>query len=563
MNIRIQQHNPIIGDIEGNKRLIEEAISAAETDGVDILLLPEMATCGYPPMDLLEYDAFLHRLYRANNEIADMAGETAVIFGTVTPNHSRLGRACYNSALVIHRHEIVAEIHKSLLPTYDVFDELRYFEPAQRVECVDLKGLKLGITICEDIWYNYSEPQYVTYGINPARELVAQGAELILNLSASPYTRNKPVQREKMLRRHAEELKVPILYANQAGGNTDTISDGDSLAMNYKGKVVARAEMFRESSIDVQWNSRDAAISAADEEKVAAVPSLVEQLLHCLVTGLRDYLRKTGVADKVLIGLSGGIDSALVACIAREAVGADRVVGITMPSEFSSEGSVSDSEILANNLGIKCHHLAIKNIFNLFNETLAPLFEGTSFGVAEENIQPRIRSTLLMAYSNKFGHMLLNTGNKSELATGYSTLYGDMAGGLSIIGDLYKTEVYEMAHWLNNDYYDNEIIPGNILSKPPSAELRPDQKDSDSLPDYEVLDGILRAYIEEQCAMEEIVDRGYNHQTVKRVLRLVDQMEFKRAQAAPVLKVSPKAFGPGRRWPIVQQWSQNRTEIKV
>jgi len=276
--------------------------------------------------------------------------------------------------------------------------------------------------------------------------------------------------------------------------------------------------------------------------------------------GLRDYLHKTGAEDKVLIGLSGGIDSALAACIAKEALGPDRVTGITMPSAFSSEGSVSDSEVLARNLGIEFRQLAIKDIYDAFDNTLADVFEGTVFGVAEENIQPRIRSTLLMAYANKFGHMLLNTGNKSELATGYSTLYGDMAGGLAVIGDLYKTEVYEVAHWLNNDYYDDEIIPRTTMSKPPSAELRPGQKDSDSLPDYEVLDAVLKAYLEEQCSAEEILNRDFDHAVVRRILTLVDRMEFKRAQAAPVLKVSSKAFGSGRRWPIAQRWSQNRFE---
>lgn len=559
MNIRIQQHNPIIGDIEGNKRLIEEAVSAAEEDHVDLLLLPEMATCGYPPMDLLEYDSFLSRLYEVNEQITNRVGDIVVVLGTVTPNTSGSGRRCYNSALVIHQGKIEAEVHKALLPTYDVFDELRYFEPDRKFECVEVEGQMLGITICEDIWYNYGEPQYLTYEMNPVKELAAEGAEIILNLSASPYMRNKPASRENMLRRQVEEFKLPILYANQVGGNTETVSDGDSLAMNRKGEVIARAGMFQENAIDVHWNVDDASLHAVSDSSTE-VPLLTEQLWHCVVMGLRDYIHKTGVADNVLIGLSGGIDSALVACIAKEALGADGVVGITMPSEFSSEGSVSDSELLAQNLGIECKKLAIKDIYNAFGKTLAPSFEDTSFGVAEENIQPRIRGTLLMAYSNKFGPMLLNTGNKSELATGYCTLYGDMAGGLAVIGDLYKTEVYKVAHWLNNDYYKSEIIPRAILSKPPSAELRPDQKDSDSLPDYNVLDAILKAYLEEQCSIEEILDRGFDPGTVTRILALVDNMEYKRAQAAPVIKVSSKAFGSGRRWPMVQRWTQNRSE---
>ncbi|SMO77439.1 NAD+ synthase [Fodinibius sediminis] len=562
MNIRIEQHNPTIGDLEGNKKRILEAITAARDDGMDMLILPELATCGYPPMDLLEYDSFLNEVYSINQQLAAEVREMVVVLGTITPNKSGPGRKCYNSALVVEHGEVKAEIHKALLPTYDVFDELRYFEPARSFECVAVGKRKVGITICEDIWYNYSDPQYLTYDINPAQELVGQGAEMILNLSASPYTRNKPAGRERMLRRHAEEFEIPLLYANQVGGNTETIADGDSLAMNRKGEVVARAGMFKEDAVAVSWKGSE--LAALDEKKgITGVPSLEEQLFSGLVLGLRDYLRKTGVADKVLLGLSGGIDSALVACIAAEALGADRVVGITMPSEFSSEGSVRDSEILAHNLGIEFQALPIRKIYEVFDEALAPFFEGTPFGVAEENLQPRIRGTLLMAYSNKFGHMLLNTGNKSELATGYCTLYGDMAGGLSVIGDLYKTEVYEVAHWLNNDYYKNEIIPQSILSKPPSAELRPDQKDSDSLPEYDVLDTILKAYLEEQSSVKEIVEYGYDQQTVSRILNLVDQMEYKRAQAAPVLKVSSKAFGSGRRWPMVQRWTQNRSANKI
>lgn len=561
MDIRIQQHNPTIGDLDGNRKLIEEAIAEAEQEDVDLLLLPELATCGYPPMDLLEYDSFLNRLYEVNEQIVDGVGETVVVLGTVMPNRSGVGRRCFNSALVMHQGAVKAEVHKTLLPTYDVFDELRYFESTNSFECVEINGHKMGITICEDIWYNYIDPQYLTYGINPARELVEQGAEIILNLSASPYTRNKPASREVMLRKQISQLKVPILYTNQVGGNTETVSDGDSLAINEQGEVIARAGMFQSNAIDIQWDT-ETPLRAIGEGTIE-VPPLVEQLFQCVVLGLRDYLRKTGVADKVLIGLSGGIDSTLVACIAKEALGADRVLGITMPSEFSSEGSVSDSEALAQNLGIGFREIAIKDIYDAFGDALAPFFEGTSFGVAEENIQPRIRGTLLMAYSNKFGHMLLNTGNKSELATGYCTLYGDMAGGLSVIGDLYKTEVYKVAHWLNNDYYKSEIIPEAILSKPPSAELRPDQKDSDSLPDYEVLDAILRAYIEGQSSAEEIMDRGFENRTVNRILTLVDQMEYKRAQAAPVLKVSSKAFGSGRRWPMVQRWTQNRSENTV
>lgn len=557
MNIRIQQQNPIIGDLEGNFRLIDEAITSAEHEDVDLLIFSELVTCGYPPMDLLEYEGFLSELYAMNEKIAGRVGETAVILGTVTPNKSGVGRSCYNSALLMHDGEVKEEIHKSLLPTYDIFDELRYFEPARNLQCVDINGSKIGITICEDIWYNYSDPQYLTYDVNPARELVDRGADMIVNLSASPYTRNKPAGREKMLNKHIEDLNVPILYANQVGGNTGSVSDGDSLALDPKGQIVARAAMFQEDAIDIRWNTDEKSLSNIGSSK-AVVPVLPRQLFECMVLGLQDYLKKARVADKVVLGLSGGIDSALVACIAKEALGASNVLGITMPSQYSSEGSVTDSELLAQNLGIECEELPIKEAYNAFERTLAPFFDGTSFGVAEENLQPRIRGTLLMAYSNKFGHMLLNTGNKSELATGYCTLYGDMAGGLAIIADLYKTEVYEVAHWLNNHYFNREVIPESILSKPPSAELRPEQKDSDSLPRYEVLDAILKAYLEEQCSVKQITDRGFDKEVVVKILTLVDAMEYKRSQASPAIKLSPKAFGSGRRWPMVQRWTQNR-----
>lgn len=558
MNIRIQQQNPTIGDLEGNFKLIDQAITSAEQDGVDLLIFSELVTCGYPPMDLLEYDGFLSELYTMNGKIAELVGETAVILGTVTENNSAVGRSCYNSALLIYDGEVKEEIHKSLLPTYDVFDELRYFEPARNLRCVDIDGHKIGITICEDIWYNYSDPQYLTYDVNPAAELVDRGADMIVNLSASPYTRNKPEGREKMLNKHIKDLNVPIVYANQVGGNTGLVSDGDSLALDSKGSVIARAKMFKEDAIDLRWNSDEKSLVNIGSAK-AAVPELPQQLFECMVSGLQDYLTKTGVADKVVLGLSGGIDSALVACIAKEALGSSKVLGITMPSQYSSDGSITDSELLAQNLGIECEELPIEEIYHTFEDTLAPLFGDTSFGVAEENLQPRIRGALLMACSNKFGHMLLNTGNKSELATGYCTLYGDMAGGLSVIADLYKTEVYEVAHWLNNDYFNREVIPESTLSKPPSAELRPEQKDSDSLPSYEVLDAILKAYLEEQCSVQQLINRGFDKEIVVRILTLVDAMEYKRSQAAPAIKLSPKTFGSGRRWPIVQRWSQNRS----
>lgn len=554
MKIRLEQLNPTIGDISGNVSLIKEAMAKARADGIDLLVLPELVVCGYSPMDLLERPAFLEAIYQANEEIAADSRDTAVLFGSATLN-SGAGRKCFNSALLVQDGQVQAEVHKTLLPTYDVYDEQRYFEPGDSFNCIEFQGRKIGITVCEDIWHNFELP-YLSYDINPVEELVAQGAEAIFNVSGSPYTRNKPFKRQKMLQEHARQHKVPVFYANQVGGNTELVSDGDSMAIGRNAEVKSRAPLFKEAFVDLEWTREDELINLG-ERPANAAPTIV-QMFWALVKGLQDYLRKTSVADKVVLGLSGGIDSALVAAIAVEALGAENVVGITMPSKFSSQGSISDSQQLAKNLGIEFHELAIKDIYSHFNAQLAPLFAETAFGVAEENLQPRIRGTLLMAYSNKFGHMLLNTGNKSELATGYCTLYGDMAGGLGIISDLYKTEVYEMAHWLNNEYFNREVIPEDILTKPPSAELRPDQKDADSLPDYEVLDPVLKAYIEDQLSVEEISDLGFNKETVIRITSMVDRNEYKRYQAVPGLKVSDKAFGSGRRWPIAQQWSNNR-----
>ena len=555
MIIRLEQVNPTIGDISGNIALIEEAMAHAEADNVDLLVLPELVVCGYPPMDLIERQAFLDAVFQANDRIVTHSTDTAVLFGTATPNHG-VGRKCFNSAILAQNGEKVTEVHKTLLPTYDVYDELRYFEPNSTFECIEFKGTTIGITVCEDIWHNF-ELSYLTYDVNPAKELVEKGAKAIFNLSASPYTRNKPQSRQRMLQQHAERLEVPIFYANQVGGNTELVSDGDSMAIKSNTKVVGRARLFEESSIDLNWQPEADTLENIGSPP-ANIPKKIAQMFSALKLGLQDYLNKTGIAEDVVLGLSGGIDSALVAAIATEALGAENVVGITMPSEFSSEGSVTHSQKLAQNLGIELHEIAVKDLYNQFNTTLKPLFKDAAFGVAEENLQPRIRGTLLMAYSNKFGNMLLNTGNKSELATGYCTLYGDMAGGLGVIADLYKLEVFEMARWLNEEYYGEEIIPSAIINKPPSAELRPDQKDADSLPKYDILDPILEAYIEKQHSVAEIAEQGFDIDIVREIVALVDRNEYKRFQAVPALKVSDKAFGTGRRWPLVQRWTNNR-----
>ena len=555
MIIRLEQLNPTIGDINGNSALIEQAMASAEANNMDLLVLPELVVCGYPPMDLIERRAFLEAIYQANERIVSNSGDTAVLFGTVTPNYST-GRKCFNSAILARNGKKITEVHKTLLPTYDVYDELRYFEPNNTFECIEFKGAKIGITVCEDIWHNFELP-YLTYDVNPAKELVKKGAEVILNLSASPYTRNKPQSRQRMLQQHAEKLEVPIFYANQVGGNTELVSDGDSMAINSSAEVVGRAPLFKKSHIDLDWEPEAGTLENIGPNPVN-IPKKIAQMFSALKLGLQDYLNKTGIAEDVVLGLSGGIDSALVAAIATEALGEENVVGITMPSEFSSEGSVTHSHQLAQNLGIELQEIAVKELYDQFNTALKPLFKDEPFGVAEENLQPRIRGTLLMAYSNKFGNMLLSTGNKSELATGYCTLYGDMAGGLGVIADLYKLEVFEMARWLNEEYYGEEIIPSAIINKPPSAELRPGQKDADSLPEYDILDPILEAYIEKQHSIAEIAEQGFDIDTVREIVALVDRNEYKRFQAVPALKVSDKAFGTGRRWPLVQRWTNNR-----
>lgn len=556
MNIRLEQINPIIGDLSGNKELVLSAIKKAENDEIDLLILPELVVCGYPPLDLMERKVFREMCYQINQEIIATTKEAVVIFGSITKNLTGTGRNCFNSAIVAQHGSEMSRVHKALLPTYDVFDDLRYFEPGTEFEPILIQGVPFGITVCEDIWFNDNEIQYHTYATNPAEVLAKKGVRAIINISASPFTKRKPITRVGMLQKHARELNLPLFYVNQVGANTELIFDGDSLALDASGFIVTRDRRFESTFVDVEYDSESQTLDAgkfADCERT--IPNPTETMFHALVLGLRDYLRKSKLGNKVLLGLSGGIDSALVCAIASEAIGAKNVLAVTMPSEFSSEGSVSDSEKLALNLGVELKKIAIKPIFDSYRSQLEPLFNETEFDVAEENLQSRSRGDLLMAISNKFGHMLLNTGNKSETAVGYCTLYGDMAGGLGIISDLYKTEVYEMCRWLNEEYYQKEVIPKTILTKEPSAELRPDQKDSDSLPDYGTLDAILKYYLEDQLSREEIISKGFEVETIDRILRLVDLNEHKRYQAAPGLKLSAKAFGSGRRWPIVQRWT--------
>lgn len=556
MKIRLEQLNPIAGDIKGNKKLILASLQRAEQAGIDLLILPEMVLTGYPVQDLLEKTFFRETCYRANREIIETTGKTALLFGTIVPNDEKPGRKIYNAALLAHEGAVIGEARKSLLPTYDVFDDYRYFEPNTEFKCLEFRGVKLGVTICEDIWYNQNEVLYHTYGHDPAKELKKKGARVIINVSASPYTNTKHESRVGMLKNHARKLGLPVLYSNQTGAHTDVIFDGDSMAISSKAEVVAKTEPFTSSFTDVDWNPENDTLKKSSSEDNPEYPaSAEERQFKAIQLGLNDYLSKTGITGNVVLGLSGGIDSALVAALATCILGVDRVKAITMPSAFSSEGSVTDSQILAERLGIELFELPVGDLYDQYINVLKPVFNDLPFSVAEENLQSRIRGTLLMAYSNKFGNFLLTTGNKSEYAVGYATLYGDMNGSLAVIGDLYKTEVYKLSEWLNTAYFKKEIIPASILQKSPSAELRPDQKDSDSLPEYEVLDDILYRYIELQQNAGEIIKAGHPSDVVKKVIRMVDMNEFKRYQAAPVLKLSSKSFGAGRRWPVVQRWT--------
>lgn len=580
MRVRLAQMNPTVGDIQGNTSRIFKEIERAREQGIQLLIFPELAVCGYPPMDLLNLPEFRETIYKANETIIDQSPDIALIFGSISPNDQN-GRPCYNSAFVVSNRKIIGIQHKSLLPNYDVFDDVRYFEPATSVEPIELFGIKWGVSVCEDIWQN--DNSYMRYHVNPLELLHQQGAEIMVNISASPFTRGKIYERADMLARRCKEFQSPLLYVNQVGAQTELIFDGDSLAMDALGNEINRANRFQEAFFDVECIRDNEGVqikhphSDPDEnrspsptthqpethqlgiqtpQRSSGTVQLEEAyIFEALTLGIRDYIVKSGLPMKVCLGLSGGIDSALVAALAVEALGSDAVVGVTMPSEYSSKGSVADSIQLAASLGIECHQIPINNMVKAFDRSMAEYFKGTEFGLAEENIQSRFRGSILMAWANKFAAVVLNTGNKSEYAVGYCTLYGDMNGALGVISDLYKSEVYALAEWMNEHYYNREVIPKAILTKAPSAELRPDQKDSDSLPDYVILDAILKGYIEQAKELSELVDMGFDSDLVQEILKKVDLNEFKRYQSAPGLKVSDVAFGVGRRRPIVQQWT--------
>lgn len=540
MKVALAQINTTIGDFAGNEAKILRAYQKGVVAGAEVVVFPELATCGYPPRDLLLKPSFVEANLDLLNRLAKASGATAMLVGYVGKNAIRPGRETTNSAALLQNGRIVASRSKMLLPTYDVFDEDRYFEPATENLPCELNGRKIGVTICEDAWNDEDFWQDRRYRINPIAELANEGAELIFNLSASPWHLGKNRIRHAMLASLAKKVQRPLLYSNLIGGNDELIFDGASLAFDSKGELIARGKMFEEDFVIVD----------SDASGVVAPPDMPddEKVYKGLVLGLRDYLHKCGFNAAVL-GLSGGIDSAVTAVLAVEALGAENVRGVSLPSQYSSQGSLDDARILAKHLGIKYDLVPIQPMFVAAKEQLREVFRGRSEDTAEENIQARLRGLVLMAISNKFRSLLLTTGNKSELAVGYCTLYGDMCGGLAVISDVPKTMVYRIAKWINRE---REIIPAASITKPPSAELRPNQTDQDSLPPYEVLDAILEAYVVQMKSASEIAALGFDEGTVKRVIRLIDFAEYKRRQAAPGLKVTTKAFGVGRRVPIAQ-----------
>lgn len=541
MNAGLAQINTTVGDFAGNTDKILRAYRELVKQGADFVITPELAVCGYPPMDLVFRSGFIAAAERHVSALAADTGSVPLIVGTVEPNASPHGRPCHNSAVVLQNGRRAAAAHKSLLPTYDVFDEGRYFEPSSRVTTVEIAGQRAGITICEDLWTaEYLPRDY--YGRSPIDDLSKAGIGLLLNLSASPFEAGKAARRRAMLAGIARELGVPLVYANLVGGNDQLVFDGHSLAFDRDGSVAAQLSGFREENALVAIPSPDGIAIAPDDD--------VRDVHEALVLGLRDYLAKCGF-KQVVIGLSGGIDSAVTAALAVAALGKENVLGVTMPGPYSSRGSVDDSLALARNLGIKCHTVPIGGGYEAMEKQMSEVFAGQKTDITEENLQARLRGITLMAISNKFNRMVISTGNKSEMAVGYCTIYGDMAGGLALLSDVPKTMVYALARYINRH---GEIIPSNTIDKAPSAELRADQKDQDTLPPYDVLDEILRLYVEEQLTAAEIAERGFDAGTVRWVANKVDTNEYKRQQAAPGIKVTSKAFGIGRRVPIAQKF---------
>ncbi|HUP62972.1 MAG TPA: NAD+ synthase [Thermoanaerobaculia bacterium] len=548
MKVYVGQINSTIGALSTNAGLIRRAYEDGVRAGADVVMVPELCVTGYPPRDLLDREHFVDAALAVKNALVEMTGETTLIFGCIVRNNNWCGKPLRNAAIVARNGKVLLEQHKNLLPTYDVFDELRYFEPARDVSVVEIAGRRVGVTICEDFWFDDERAGLKLYCRNPVDELVRQGAEVLLNISASPFNAGKRRSRYEIFSRIAAQYRVPLVYVNQVGGNDELLFDGSSIVFDASGRTIFCAPAFEEygSLVHLQGSPCESVLTLSEEEEIG----------RGLILGLRDYIRKCGFTD-VVIGLSGGIDSAVTAALAVEALGAQHVTGIAMPSQFSSQHSIDDARSLAQNLGIAFHITPIADVYAPYERALDELFGEHKFDTTNENVQARIRGNILMAWSNRTGAMVVSTGNKSELAVGYCTLYGDMAGGLALLGDVYKTMVYRVAHWLNRE---REVIPQSTMTKPPSAELRPNQTDQDTLPPYEVLDGILKLYIEEWKEVSEIAAAGFDRTLVERILKMVDTAEFKRRQAAPTIRVSEKAFGSGRDMPIAQRWRREPTK---
>ncbi len=558
MKIFLAQQNYHIGNFEANTAKIISAIEEAKKQKGDLIVFSELSVCGYPPRDFLEFNDFIEQGLASIDKIKQTADTIGVLVGCPSRNLKPEGKDLFNSAYLLYEKEVKGIVNKSLLPNYDIFDEYRYFEPAYEWNVLNFKGKKLAVTICEDIWNLGDDP---LYRICPMDELIKQQPDIMINLSASPFDYIHEDGRKSIVKRNVLKYNLPMVYCNTIGSQTEIIFDGGSLAMNTNGDLIAEMPYFTESMASVTWNDdgtfsepvvRPAAtvlISEPNAEKYEPNKN-IEKIHHAIILGIRDYFSKMSFT-KAIVASSGGIDSAVVLALACEALGAKNVNALLLPSQFSTGHSVADAELLSKNLGNHFDTIPIKGIFDEFEKSLQPVFKGLPFNVAEENLQSRIRGALVMAMSNKFGSILLNTSNKSELATGYGTLYGDMAGGLGVIGDLYKMQVYALANYINRN---KEIIPNNIIDKAPSAELRPDQKDSDSLPEYNILDPILYQYIERRHGPKEIINMGHDPALVSRILKLVNTNEYKRNQFCPIIRVSPKAFGIGRRVPIVGKY---------
>jgi NAD+ synthase (glutamine-hydrolysing) len=536
------------GNFEQNTEKIIQQIRAARNEGVDLIVFSELCVCGYPPRDFLEFKDFIERCNASVDKIAAECTGIAAIVGSPSVNPVPEGKDLYNSAWFLANGKVEAIRNKTLLPNYDIFDEYRYFEPNRHFGIIRYKGVNIALTVCEDLWNINENPMYI---LNPMDKLMEQHPHVMINIAASPFSKTQLETRRQVMVDNVQKYKIPLFYTNHIGAQTQLIFDGGSMVLNAEGTVIDTLGYFVEArkNYELTVTESGADVKAIHEPQLDT-PETMQRIYDALLCGIKEYFKKQGFV-KAILGLSGGIDSALVLVLAADALGKENVKGVLLPSRFSSDHSVSDALKLAENLGVPHEIISIEPTFHALEQTLAPQFEGHPFNIAEENMQSRSRGVILMALSNKFGYILLNTSNKSEMAVGYGTLYGDMCGGLSVIGDLYKMEVFELCKFVNRE---KEIIPENIISKPPSAELRPDQKDSDSLPPYELLDAILYLYIEERKGPDEIIAAGYDEATVKRILKMVNMNEWKRLQAPPVLRVSSKAFGPGRRMPIVAKY---------